>query len=65
MLLNFWASFNYAPPLLTTILVMLFPAELTRLLLKYQLKSGAPFYMTQSPDSESNKITLVDVRELQ
>jgi len=61
MLLKFCTSFIYAPPLLTTILVMLFPAELTRLPLKYQLKSGAPVYTTQSPNSENNKIILVAI----
>jgi hypothetical protein len=40
---------------------MLFPVEITRLLLKYQLKSGAPFCTTQSPDSESNKFSVVAV----
>jgi hypothetical protein len=61
MLSKFWTSFIYAPPLLTTVLVMLFLAEFTRLPLMYQLISGAPVYTTQLPNSESNKITLVAV----
>jgi hypothetical protein len=38
---------------------MLFPIELSRPLLQYWLKSGVPFYATQSPDTEINKISLV------